>query len=235
MKILVISPCSKEQTPDICCKLQLKDFNSCDLLAQGIERLKKHKKPAAKLYVGKEHKQIMKGLEKIRKCYGREAIDLSIISTGYGLVCESECIVPYDVPIKHSPVLLKKEKRDKLHKDIETLIANGGYNLVFFLLSGDYYEALELCKRAFNKRNVPDTVTLVFLVGESYSHLIPCLRNYHPVLLNFDEFGGRYIAKGQVFKKLCKIGCKKGFDVFEKVVDDPQQIPDIVSRACNEK
>ena len=111
MRILVISPCSKDQIPDIPNKLQPIDFKSCDCLAQGIERLSDYKTPAAKMYVGREHKEIMKGLRKIRKRYERESMELSIVSTGYGLVDECCTIVPYDVPLCKSPVLLEKKKR----------------------------------------------------------------------------------------------------------------------------
>ena len=230
MRILVISPCSKEQIPDIPNKLQPIDFRSCDCLAQGIERLSDYKTPAAKIYVGREHKEIMAGVGKIRKCYEREAIDLSIVSTGYGLVCESRCIVPYDVPLCKSPVLLEKEKSDKLHNDIENLIGNGNYDLVFFLLSKEYYEALKLHCRPFQ---IPDAVTLVFLIGKNSSGLIHCLKGHYPVCVfsNLPEFGGsNRDRKGRVFKKLCKIACCEGIGIFENIKQDPQQLIEIVSR-----
>ena len=101
------------------------------------------------------------------------------------------------------------------------------------MLGRKYYEALKLRYRPFQ---IPDTTVLVFLIGRSYRHLVPCLQDHHPVLLNFEEFGGNYIAKGRVFKKLCKAACEEGekLSVFEKVIDDPQQIPNIASEACNE-
>lgn len=228
MRILVISPCSKDQIPDIPNKLQPIDFRSCDCLAQGIERLSDYKTPAAKMYVGREQKEIMKGLRKIRKRYERESMELSIVSTGYGLVDECCTIVPYDVPLCKSPVLLEK-KSDKLHNDIENLIGNGNYDLVFFLLSGAYYKALRLNKRPFKKEKVPNAIDLIFLVGKSYCHLIPyCLPNYHSIFLNFSEFGGNRIAKGRVFRKLCKTACSEGFGIFEQVKKDPRQLLNII-------
>lgn len=230
MRVLVISPCSKEQTPDIPNKLQPIDFSSCDYLAQRIEELNDYKTPAAKMYVGREHREMMRGLRKIRRCYGREVVDLSIVSTGYGLVSECCTIVPYDVPLCKSPVLLEKERSDKLHNDIENLIRSGNYDLVFFLLSKEYYEALKLHCCPFQ---IPNGVTLVFLIGKNSSDLIPCLKRHYPVCV-FDElpeFGGsNRDRKGRVFRELCKIACCEGIGIFENIKRDPQQIIKIMHR-----
>lgn len=226
MRILVISPCSKEQIPEIPNKLQPIDFSSCNRLAKGMERLKDYKTPAAEMYEGREHKKIMRGLRKIRRCYGRESVDLSIISTGYGLVCESRCIVPYDVDPDKSLVLKRSEK---LHTDIEKLIKN--YDLVFFLLGRKYCNGLKLHKRPFD---VPNTVTQIFLIftrTTGYRNLIPeYLPNCDAVELNSNEFRDTYTAKGLVFNRLCEAACREGFHVFEQVKEDPQRLLEIVRR-----
>lgn len=227
MKILVISPCSSTQKHNkLPNRLGPVDFISSDRLALRMEELGNYKEPAAEMYEGKEHEEIMKGLWKIRRCYGRESVDLSIISTGYGLVDECCAIVPYNVPNNESPVL-KGEGRDKLHQDVEELIKN--YDLVFFLLGKEYVKALQL---PFN--NVPDTVTQVFLIftrTQGYRNLIPeCLQNCEAVELHAREFRSGYTAKGLVFNRLCEAACRDGFCVFEEVKQDPQQLLEIVRR-----
>ena len=230
MKILVVSGCSASQKHDPYNKLLCMDFSSSDRLAQRTEELSQYKELAVDMYTGDEHQYVALGLEKTRASYGKAFMDLSIISTGYGLLNECCVIVPYDVPPCKSPVLLEKEKSDKLHNDIENLIRKGNYDLIFFLLGQKYYQSLQLHRHPFQ---VLDSTVLVFLIGRSYWRLIPRLEGYHPVSLNFDEFGGNRIAKGQVFKKLCKAACRESekFGVFKKVIDNPQLVPDIARSA----
>ena len=225
MKILVISSCSQRQKHStLSNKLGPQDFNPPDRLARRTKELWNYKASAAKMYKGDEHLYVMKGLGKVRDCYGREVIDLSIISTGYGLINECTVIVPYDVPPDKSRVLL--EESDRLHKSVEGLIAD--YDLVFYLLGQKYYNALELHKRPFQ---VPDTVTQIFLIVKlttGYKYLIPHrLRNCYAVELSSDEIGDTFSAKGQVFKKLCETACREGLQVFKEVRRNPQMIRDI--------
>lgn len=226
MRILVISPCSSTQKHNkLPNRLGPVDFTSSDRLALRMEELSNYKEPAAEMYEGKEHEEIMKGLWKIRRCYGRESVDLSIISTGYGLVDECCAIVPYNVPNNESPVL-KGEGRDKLHQDVEELIKD--YDLVFFLLGETYVKALQL------PFNVLDAVTQVFLIftrTRGYRNLIPeCLQNCEAVELHAREFRSGYTAKGLVFNRLCEAACRDGFHIFEEVKQDPQQLLEIVRR-----
>ncbi len=223
MRILVISPCSSTQKHNkLPNRLGPADFTSSDHLALRMEELGSYKEPAAEMYEGKEHKEIIKGLRKIRRCYGRDAVDLSIISTGYGLIDECCAIVPYNVPNNKSPVL-KGEGRGKLHQDVEELIKD--YDLVFFLLGETYVKALQL------PFNVPDTVTQVFLIftrTRGYRHLIPeYLPNCEAIELHAREFKSGYTAKGLVFNELCEAACHEGFHVFKQVKQNPQRILDI--------
>lgn len=226
MRILVISPCSSTQKHNkLPNRLGPADFTSSDHLVLRMEELGSYKEPAAEMYEGKEHEEIIKGLRKIRRCYGRDAVDLSIISTGYGLIDECSAIVPYNVPNNKSPVL-KGEGRDKLHQDVEELIKD--YDLVFFLLGETYVKALLL------PFNVPDTVTQIFLIftrTTGYRNLIPeCLQNCEAVELHASEFRSGYIAKGLAFSRLCEAACSEGFHIFEQVKKDPQRLLEIVRK-----
>ena len=225
MKILVISSCSwRQEHPYLSNKLGPQDFNSPDHLDRRTKELWKYKASAAKMYKGDEHLYVMKGLGRVRDCYRRGVIDLSIISTGYGLINECTVIVPYNVPPTKSHVLL--EESDRLHKSIEDLIAD--YDLVLFLLGQQYYNALELHKRPFQ---VPDTVTQIFLIGKSYKNLMPDSHNarFVPATELVSELDGatNYNFKGLLFKKLCETACREGLQVFKEVRRNPQIIRDI--------
>ncbi|MDE2799133.1 MAG: hypothetical protein OXI94_10765 [Gemmatimonadota bacterium] len=222
MKILVISSCSKRQKhPNLSEKLGPQDFNPPDRLAGRMIELRQYKASAAKMYKGDEHLYVMNGLGKVRDCYGRTAIDLSIISTGYGLINECTVIVPYDVPLNKSRVLLKEN--DMLHKSVEDLIAD--YELIFFFLGQQYYNALELHKRPFQ---VPDTVIQIFLIGKSYKNLMPDSRNAHFVpateLVSELDDADSSNFKGLLFKKLCEAACWEGLQVFEEVKQNPKKM-----------
>ena len=221
MKILVISSCSwRQEHPYLSNKLGPQDFNSPDHLDRRTKELWKYKASAANMYKGDEHLYIMKGLGKVRDCYGRRAIDLYIISTGYGLINECTVIVPYDVPPDKSRVLL--EECGRLHKSVEDLIAD--YDLIFFLLGQKYYNALELHKRPFQ---VPDTVIQIFLIGKSYKNLMPNSRNARSVpateLVSERDGADNYNFKGLLFKKLCETACREGLQIFDEVRQNPQK------------
>lgn len=226
MKMLVISPCSSTQKhSELSNRLEPADFTSSERLARRMKELDKYKEPAAEMYEGREHEEIMEGLRKIRNCYGKEVVDLSIISTGYGLIDECCAIAPYDVPNNTSPVL-NGNGRSKLHEDVEKLIKD--YDLVFFLLGEKYLKALQL------PFNVPDTVTQIFLIftrTSGYRKLIPeSLQNCEAVEMHAREFRSGYTAKGLVFNRLCEAACCDGFQVFEQVKQDPQRLLEIIRR-----
>jgi hypothetical protein len=180
------------------------------------------------MYTGDEHQYVIAGLQKARGRYGRALMDLSIISTGYGLLRENDVIVPYDVDPDKSCVLLKES--DKLRQDLENLVA-ADYDLVFFLVGGKYYKALKLYENPFSAEKIPNMVSLIFLVGKTHINKIPgYLPNYHAVQLNpdeFMEFGGNRKAKGGVFKSLCEVACLDGPHIFEQVKKDPQRLIEI--------
>ncbi len=199
MKILAISSCSEKQ--------------------------EKETLPAWELYIGDEHQKIKTGLEKVWEDRQNNGIsvDWRLVSTGHGLI-HKECVLePYDVSTDKSQIL----KSEKLHKDIEELIKD--YDLVFFLLGKPFYMGQRLDKCPFE---VSDEVTQIFLIytkTKGYRHLIPeNLPNCNVVELNSNDFKSGYTAKGYVFEKLCEAACRDGFEVFEKVKDDPQLILDIV-------
>ena len=200
MRILVITSCTKEKQ---------------DLPA-----------PAAQMYTGRQHHPLMVGLEQLRTCYGKSAIDLAVISAKYGLLSECRVIAPYDFTFKglDTEAILELSDKLKIHKQVGTLISK--YDVVFFLLGEKYVRSLRLPFEGLN------AVTQIFLLGDSYKNLIPDLPNMHFVSAGTDlanKLGKMVIAlKGIVFKKLCEAACRDGFQVFEQVKRNPQRLIEIV-------
>lgn len=201
MKILVISSCSARQN--------------------------KKPMPAAELYKGTEHERIKAGLGKVWEDRQNNdiSVDWRLVSTGHGLIYKEHVLEPYDVSTEESQMLKSKE----LHKNIEVSIKD--YDLVFFLLGNKFYIGQRLDKRPFE---VSEGVTQIFLLGDSFKYLIPDLPNMHfvpagkPLADKLDT--NTRILKGIVFKKLCDVACRDGFEVFEDIKNNPQLILEIVQQ-----
>ena len=178
--------------------------------------------PAAKIYTGLQHRYLMEGLEQVWKVYGKQTIDLAIISAKYGLLRECDAIVPYDETFqgRKKRDILERSDILQIHEKTENLIK--GYDLVFFLLGKEYIQALQL------PFDVPDAVTQIFLLGKTHKRLIPNLANVHFVPAGSElarELRVMGIAlKGVVFKKLCDAVCREGLEVFERIKHNPQKI-----------
>ena len=225
MKILVIGSCTgnKKYKPEN--QLQQEDFISPERLRQRTEELGDDKAPAAEMYTGQQHRYLMEGLEQIQETYGQAVVDLHIISAGYGLLRECDVIVPYNVTftgLKKRKLLARSDSL-QIPERVGTLIAN--YELVFFLLGKEYVQALRL------PFQVPEMVTQLFLLGDSYRDLIPDAPNTHFVPAGRDfahRLGVMGVAlKGFVFKKLCEAVCHEGLQVFKEVRRNPCMIRDI--------
>ena len=225
MRILVITSCTgrkKHKSPN---QLKCEDFASPERLRQRTAELKDFKDSAAEMYTGQQHRYLMAGLKQLRKSHGQTVADLHIISAGYGLLGESEIIVPYNVTFTglKKPELLARSNSLQLHEGVKTLIID--YDLVFFLLGREYVQALQL------PFEVSRTVSQIFFLGTGYKKLIPDLSNTHFVPAGSDlarELGVMGVAlKGFVFKKICERVCRDGLRVFDKIRQKPQLIPDL--------
>ena len=226
MKILVITSCTSWKKYKPTNQLQPEDFLSAERLAEKSIELKHYETAATDMYTGRQHLYLKAGLEQVRASYKEAIIDLYIISAGYGLLSESDVIVPYNVTFTglKKPELLARSNSLQLHEKVETLINN--YDLVFFLLGAEYVQALQLPFK------VSKAVTQIFLLGTGAENLVPDLPNTHFIpagmLLARKLRTTNMALKGLVFKQLCAVVCREGLQVFEGVRKNPQRILDIV-------
>ena len=223
MRILVITSCTGRKKHKPRNQLKYEDFASPERLCQRTSELKDFKAPAAEMYTGQQHRFLMTGLKQVREKYGKDVVDLNIISAGYGLIRENKVIVPYDVTFgsKKQEII---ELSDKLQipEEIKALISD--YDLVFFLLGQKYVQALQCSFK------IHDAVTQIFLAAPSWKRLIPDhLQNIHVACVGVDlvdqlDGATRYNLKGFVFKRLCEAVCRDGLQVFEQIKQNPQQL-----------
>lgn len=228
MRILVITSCTGRKKHKPSNQLKCEDFASPERLRQRTAELKDFKEPAAKMYTGEQHRYLMTGLKRLREIYDQTVADLHIISAGYGLLGESDVIVPYNVTFTglKKKELLERSGNLQIHEQVETLIE--GYDLVFYLLGKEYVQALQL------PFNIPDTITQVFLAAPSWKYVFSkFLSDIHVVCAGrdlADQIDGAtgYNLKGFVFKKLCDIVYRDGLQVFEQIRRTPQTLVKII-------
>lgn len=90
--------------------------------------------PATMLYTGAQHLNVMAGVNLLRETFGKDRIDIKILSAGYGLIDERHEVVPHEVTFNDLRLaeLEQWSKKLNIREDFENSIA--GYDLVFILL-----------------------------------------------------------------------------------------------------
>lgn len=141
MTILVIGSCTGAKDDAGCpenAKLTDADFDDSALLQKREKELATWLKPAAEMYTGRQHTQMMDGVRLLRSTFGSSTCDVAILSAGYGLITEDRPIAPYDITFQGMPKPLIKARGEKLGipNAVRKLIAD--YAVVFLLLGDDY-------------------------------------------------------------------------------------------------
>lgn len=78
--------------------LIISSCTSLKAVATGSERV-----PAERLYIGEQHRRLMRGVTAFRSAATGYATDLRILSAGYGLVRGSDLLRPYDASFSGLP------------------------------------------------------------------------------------------------------------------------------------
>jgi hypothetical protein len=143
MCLLVITSCTGEKAchrPD---QLTLHDFQDVQRLARRERDLAAWCKPAGEMYSGRQHVRLMDGVRLVRERFGAEAVELRIVSAGYGLVREDRLIAPYEATFNGMTAGQAREWARKLGIAERVRDAIRSFPLVVFLLGARYLEAIE--------------------------------------------------------------------------------------------
>jgi hypothetical protein len=141
VRMLVIGSCTKsKQDADCPPALRLKDVDFLDpaRLRSREQELVKWLRPAAEMYTGRQHTQMMDGVKVLRSSFGPDACQVAIVSAGYGVLSEQTAIGPYDITfhgMKKSLIRLSGERLG-IPEGIRKIIDE--HTLVFLLLGDDY-------------------------------------------------------------------------------------------------
>jgi hypothetical protein len=142
MKTLVITSCTGEKATHHPAALTLDDFADPARLARREGELAASLRPAGEMYIGQQHLRAMSGVRLMRRRLGADAVQVAILSAGYGLIPEDRPIAPYDVTFE---TMGRSEARAwARHLGVPEAARRlvRAYDLVFILLGSDYLDAL---------------------------------------------------------------------------------------------
>ena len=227
-RVLAITSCTGEKQSKPENQLVLEDFKDSDRLQQRESELADFSSPAGEMYTGMQHLRLMEGMLQLRGALGQNAVDLSILSAGYGLIEEDRLIVPYEVTFNS----MKGQELDDwarslgLHHAFEKAIAP--YSLIFLLLGENYLRSMTL---PIETR--PDQ-TLVFLASKSSARFIKPLvaRTFVLPLSNADAKRYRYGLvglKGFLFKRFAEAVCKNP-ELLKAVYENPAIFQEVIDQ-----
>ncbi len=224
-KILVVTSCTKDKaipplrphlhqlTPD-----QLWDEQDDDRATRHFGELDEYRVPAGQLYRGRQHRQLMQGVELLRQTFGHAVVDVKIISAGFGLVDEEQPLPPYNATFADLPPskILAIAQRLRIRQKIDALMRDS-YDCAFFLLGESYLLSIGLPFP--QKPNFP----CLFLAGPSSHRRVPRRVPYYFVRVGQDDsiaFSYNLVGlKGQLFKLFA-----------QQIVAPLQQVPDVSAR-----
>lgn len=199
MKMLVVTSCTGEKIYHPDNQLTQADFADTATLAKREAELAEFKTTAGKIYTGMQHQRLMEGIEALRSAYGKEIVDLYVVSAGYGLISEDREVVPYEVTFNTMNGAAIKEWSQHLgiHHDLSELVQN--YDLVLFLLGDKYLKAVGL---PFDEAR--EDQKLVFFASGTSKKMIPSHAPYYFVEVGQEDAKsfsyGLVGLKGYLFK-----------------------------------
>jgi hypothetical protein len=185
MRIRVITSCTGEKSVSRPDQLTLEDFRRGDAHVRAREAaLGNLLTPAEDLYMGLQHKRLMRGVRAAREATGIK-VDLRIMSAGYGLVSADKQLAPYEATF----IGMRRKEVDAwaqtlgIPAAIRTALVEP-CDLCMVLLGNDYLRACALDEQ------IQLGGPTLFLCGRDAALRLPRIANLHPVVLSNVEAAG---------------------------------------------
>lgn len=221
-RLLVLTSCTGEKSVDDVRRLTGDDFARGASHVKAREReLKKLLTSAQDLYTGLQHVRLMRGVKALRAARPDLALDLWVLSAGYGLVPAGRTLAPYEATFSGMRKAELQAWAEHLHvpQDVRRLLAEP-YDLALVLLGDDYLTACGL----------DDTVTLggptLVFGGKAGAARLPRLPRLRTVVLGNPDASrfacGLVGLKGEVAARL-----------LERLREDPHLIPKLLDPATD--
>jgi hypothetical protein len=143
VEIRILTSCTstkRTQCPD---PLTIEDFKRGeDYLQRQEKQLAQYALPAGQMYAGRQHQELMKGVQALRSVSSSIAVSVEIISAGYGVIPEDRHIVPYDVSfsdLKGADAIKEWARQRSIPEDVEAFL--GAPADLKMILLGEKYSA----------------------------------------------------------------------------------------------
>jgi hypothetical protein len=207
MRILVITSCTGEKRHSPPTQLTQTDFthlHDAATFAALEANLAAYRTRAEDLYTGQQHLRLLRGLQPARTHLGESAIDLWILSAGYGLIPGNQQIAPYECTFQgmNKTALRTWAQHLQVPTAMRQLLATP-YDLALLLLGDSYMAACALDKSV--QLGGP---TLAFS-GSTMAKQLPPLANLRTVVLTNQEAKrfrcGLVALKGDLVARLLKL------------------------------
>jgi hypothetical protein len=206
MRILVVTSCTGEKLHSPENQLTQADFALLpdqSVFAAREATLAAYRTSAEEIYTGQQHVRMMRGVRAAHEQLGADAVDLYVLSAGYGLIPGDRPIVPYECTFQGMKSKELRSWADHLGVPtaIRTLLAQP-YDLALLLLGDSYMAACAL--DASVKLGSP---TVAFS-GSTMAGKLPDLPNLRTVVLTNQEAKrfsiGLVALKGEVTARLLR-------------------------------
>lgn len=221
MKIVVITSCTGEKSVESPHGLKLVDFQrGTEHVQAREEELVDLLRPAEELYTGQQHVRLMRGVNAFRNANSgtdRAALDLCILSAGYGIIPGARKLAPYEATFQGMGKSEIRAWADTLRVPSAFREAlSGPHDLAIVLLGDDYLDAC-----AIDASLTLGGPTLLFC-GSAAAARLPKLDNLHTVVLKNAEAKrfscGLVALKGEL-----------GARVLGRLVTDPSFLASLMS------
>lgn len=224
IRVLVITSCTGEKVHKPECELLQEDFKDKDRLKRREKELASFQRTAGEMYTGKQHLALMNGIKDYRKLGGQ--VDVNILSAGYGLLKETDIIVPYEVTFSTMNSLELKSWSSYLNTTSILQQSLEPYDLIFFLLGDKYLQAVD-----WLTLKTRDDQKLIFFAGESSKSKILIKPNHYILGITEKEakifHSGLIEIKGFLFARLLK-SLGSGISDWESIHQNPETVRDLV-------
>lgn len=228
MKIVIVTSCTASKRITAENPLTDIDFAVPDLLAAREVQfaLAGSTLPAEEMYTGRQHDELRRGVALFRSAVGGEAVDLRILSAGYGLIRSDRRVAPYECTFDAMPLeaALIWARRLKARADFDRCVR--GADLCFILLGSRYLRVLELTENYFGPR-------LIALASEKDAGLLP--KGTVIIPAGKEEArahkSGLVALKGYLFRRLAEHTLERGaIGTLSSLIERPEGAVDLIGK-----
>lgn len=197
--------------------LRKDDFLDPERLLRREAELKDFLRPARELYCCEQFIYTRSGVETLRAAFGQDAVDLRIMSPGYGIIGEEDLIAPYSVSLTDFNRAQLHAWADHLKVPEVVRRTMAGYDLVLFLVG-------QCCLEAMRPPLVPEAGQRILMLATEHYR-----RHYSQPGVTVLPTGrlaaascevGSLALKGYLFARFAQVAAQEGLGLLREIQND---------------